>query len=213
MRLHMLLLLLATSAFAQVDVKPTLIESDGPFTPDGKIELLETKILRTAEANKMESGVLNGVHYRFYYTDGSGTFAGKSGNVGQFSEPMGTNWSTACKKDPVSDQKHCYMQLKDLYVFVYPKGRVTVSIGREHFPGSTVALRVDQMAPATATAKDDGNFSAQASARLIKQIASAKTLTTRYMKWPYRSWEDQTWELYGFNETYKYITWAVERIK
>lgn len=213
MRLHMLLPLLATSAFAQVDVQPTLIESDAPFTPDGKIELLETKILRTAEANKIESGVLNGVHYRFYYTDGSGTFAGKPGNVGHFSEPMGTNWRTACKKDPVTDRKHCYMQLKDLYVFVYPRGGVTIGIGGERFPGSTVALRVDQLAPATASAKDDGSFSEKASARLIKQMASAKTLTTRYMKWPDKSWEDQTWELYGFNEAYKYITWAVKRIK
>lgn len=208
-----LLLAITTSALAQVDVMPTLIVSKSTFVTDGVIEMKEVKLLQTTVVHKIESGTLNSVLYSFLYTDGSGTFSGIKGNIDNFKNPLGTNWSTACSKDPVTDRKKCYLHLKDLFVYVFPKGGVTVSVGREHFSGSTVALRIDQAAPMVAFGKDDGDFSRQTSSRIISQISTAKLITTRYMKWPYKTWIDETWEPYGFNEAYKYITWAVERIQ
>jgi hypothetical protein len=105
------------------------------------------------------------------------------------------------------------MYIKDLWVYVYPKGRTTVSIGRENFPGSSVTIRIDQGAPITVSARNDGDFDAQTSQRVIQQLKKANVVTTRYMKWPYQSWKDETWELYGFNEALAYMTWAVARIK
>ncbi len=201
------------SGHAQSELKPTLIDSIAPFSSDGKIEMTETKLLRTTEVSKTEAGVINGVHYHFYYTDGSGTFSGRPGNTGHHSEPTGTNWTTGCKKDPVTDRKHCYMQIRDLWIFVQPKGQIAVSIGHDHFPGSTVTIRLDNAPPISTGSRDDGTFNKQISAKLIKQLAQAKLATTRYMKWPYRTWVDETWELYGLPETLQYINWAVERIK
>jgi len=44
-------------------------------------------------------------------------------------------------------------------------------------------------------------------------ISKAKTVTTRYYKWPKDYPIDNTWDVYGFNEALAYIRWAVVRIK
>jgi hypothetical protein len=194
-----------TAASAQTGDKPTLIRSDTTFTQTGVVD--------TTESGKRETGELNGVPYSFYYSDGSGTFVGSPGNTGTYKDRTDTNWDVQCKKDPITDSKHCQMKLKDLWLFVYPKGRATVSIGHEHYPGSAVTIRIDQGPPISTSARNDGDFDPQISLRLIQKLKNAKVVTTRYMKWPYRSWEDETWEIYGFNEALAYVTWAVERIK
>jgi hypothetical protein len=210
--LALLLVIVATAASAQTVVKRNLIHSNSPFTPTAKVEETSAGSLSTIEMSKRETGELNGVAYSFFYTDGSGTFAGASGNTATYKDKRDTNWEVQCKKDPVTDRKHCQMKIKDLWIFVYPKGGVTVSIGHEHYPGSNVTIRIDQSAPIS-TAHHDGDFDPQTSLRLIRQLKKAKSVTTRYMGWPYRSWNDETWELYGFNEAFSYLTWAVNRIK
>ncbi len=108
--------LLVGTASAETITKPNLIVADEPFMQDGTVEMSEMKLLSTIEVNKTEKGVLNGVHYSFYYTDGSGTFSGRPGNTGNFMEPSEreSNWSVECKKDPISDKKMCHMKMKDL---------------------------------------------------------------------------------------------------
>lgn len=100
-----------------------------------------------------------------------------------------------------------------VWVWAYPNGHYIVSVGQDHFPGSTVAIRIDGGKPITASAKNGGMFSRQVSAKLLSQLKGASKLTTRYMEWPNRYWVDETWELYGFNEALQYITWAVDRIR
>ena len=190
-----------------------LIFAIDQFRPDGRLEIRESKGLTSSEFHKTESGIVNGVHYDFYYTDGSGTFAGMIGNVGKYDEPVRSNWDVGCKKDPVNDTKYCHMHIKDLWIYVYPKKRTVLSIGYEHYPWSTVTIRIDGEAPISTNANSDGNYPIQISARIVQRLKSATSVTTRYMKWPYKHWVDTTWDLYGFNETFEYINWAVERIK
>lgn len=205
--------LLVGTASAETITKPNLIVADEPFMQDGTVEMSEMKLLSTIEVNKTEKGVLNGVHYSFYYTDGSGTFSGTPGNTGNFMEPSESNWSVECKKDPISDKKMCHMKMKGLWVYVYGNGKTIVSIGSEHFPSSSVTVRIDGGAPFTTSSANDGDFPSNTSAKIIERLKHAKSLTTRYMKWPYRSWVDDSWEFYGFHETFKYINWAVRHIK
>ena len=200
-------------ASAQNAVGPNLIESDLPFTPEGKIESVENKYRPQREFNKIESGILNGVAYRVYYSDGSGFFAGTAGNTGHQSEPLDSNWSVACKKDSMNDTKQCYMKMKDLWIFVYPKSKVSISVGHDRYPRSSVAIRIDQGKPFETLPKDEGQFSSIVSVKLIPLLGKSQTITTRFVKWPQQNWIDKSWEMYGFNETYKYISWAVEHIK
>lgn len=169
------------------------------FTPNGVIE------------GGTETGELNGVFYRFHHSDGSGRVAGKEGNNGSLNESYFSNWSLSCEKDAMTDKKRCSMQLNDLWIYVYANGKSIVSIGSEHFPGSSVAIRIDGGTPIKASGDNDGDYSPATSAKIIAQLKKAKTITTRFMKWPYQHWVDQSWDLYGFPEAYQYITWAVKR--
>jgi len=192
------------TAITAAKTKPTLIISDKPFMQGGIVEINE---------HKTEKGVFNSVHYHFFYTDGSGSFSGTSGNTLDLMEPRTSNWSTGCKKDAITDKKMCRMSIKDLWIYVYENGETIVSIGDEHFPGSSVTIRIGGDTPIAASSVNNGSFPMDTSAKIIGQLKSAKSLTTRYMKWPYRSWVDESWEFYGFNETFKYINWAVRQIK
>jgi hypothetical protein len=203
------LLFISVTANAQ----KMLVESISPFTPDGKIENVESSYSTNKETHKIESGSISGVSYSFYYSDGSGTFAGTLGNLGNLAEKFGTNWNVACKKDQITDRKHCYMNMKDLWVFVYSKNEAKVAVGDNHFPGSTIAIRFDNGAAVISTTEENGSFSSQRSSRLIQQLKKSRLVTTRFMKWPNRSWNDESWDLYGFNEAFQYINWAVQHIK
>lgn len=205
-------------AQAQRSAKPDLIVSSEPFSPTGIVKTADP-ILRLNPDSKVEEGEINGIRYHFYYSDGSGFVGGKlAGTTEDHGTPAvspALSWDVGCAKDAVTDKKMCHMTVphKNLWVWAYPKGRYAVSIGQDHFPGSTVTLRIDEGKPITAPAKNEGTFSPQESARLITRLKGASRITTRYMEWPNRYWVDETWEPYAFNEALQYITWAVNRIR
>jgi len=209
----LLCLLLVGTASAETISKPHLIISDKPFTPDGVVSMNESEGLSEVEISKIEKGILNGVYYKIYYTDGSAIFSGIPGNTLQLSEPSESNWSVICQKDPINDKKMCFMTIKDLFVFVHGNGKITVIIGHNHFPGSTAAIRIDKDTPMTTSPANEGTFTHGKSAKIVERLKSAKSVTTRYMEWPHQSWVDETWEIYGFNQTFKFISWAVRHIK
>jgi hypothetical protein len=203
----------AASPSRQEKVSTELLRSDKKFTPDAKIEERSIKTASATEIEKIESGSLNGVPYRFFYKDGGGVFAGTRGNAATYSEPINSNWQVRCEKDPLTGEKHCEMQMRDLYVFLFATGKIIVSVGSGHYPGSDVVVQMDKDPPISAPAGEDGDFNAKTSLQLVQQLKKAKTVTTRYMKWPYKTWKDETWEIYGFNEAFQYLNWAVERMK
>jgi hypothetical protein len=203
---------LCSNAFSQSLLKPTLIESTTPFSQNGTVEFKESNYSNKPEVNKLEYGSMNGVYYEFFYTDGSGTFAGKP-NAGKNLEIDKSNWVVTCKKDVITDKKHCRMKIRDLWIYAFPNARFIVSVGKDHYPSSTVTIRIAQGNPITQSSANDGNFSQSASMQIVRELKSAKTVTTRYMEWPYRTWEDESWDLYGYNEALAYISWAVGRIR
>jgi hypothetical protein len=207
--LPILLVFLLQSALAEANTNSPPIDFEKPFTIDAKVE----EIVSVSERHTVESGVSDGVAYQISYADGSAIFAGTKSNAQKKLEKSEDNWTIACTKDPINDQKSCHMHTKDLWVFSYPHGGYLVSIGAGHFPGSKVAIRLDGGKPFTSSATGDGHFSQLTSARLAKRLRSTKTVTTRYMKWPNKAWEDQTWDLYGFDQANRYISWAVTRMK
>jgi hypothetical protein len=192
------------STLAAAQTKRELIQrSDVPFSPSG--------VISQVEGSYIEKGVIDDVPYSFYYSDGSGTFAGTKGNVLSIREPYTSNWSVYCNKDQITDKKSCVMSMNGLLLIVRPKGITTVHIGAEHFPRSSITIRIDGGKPQSAS--NGGPFSPQVSAGLVKHLSSANTVTTRYMEWPYDVWDDKTFEIFGFKETYSYVRWAVEKIK
>ena len=199
------LVIVSAAAFAQPEVEPSLFKSERLFTSDAKVE--------TDRQHKIESGLLNGVAYRIYYADGSGSFVGKPGNILGTSE--NGNWETRCYKDSMDDSKSCDMKKGTLWLTVNPKSKreTDISIGVDNFPGTNVGIRIDRAKAIYSAANGNGHFSNAQSLRIIEQLKKGEAFTTNYTEWPYRSIKEATWEAYGFNECLQYITWAVERIK
>lgn len=196
--------LMATLCVAQ---KHNLIESDSSFRIDGKIGL--------ERGQKVERGVINSVHYVIYYSDGSGGFGGSEDRTlepQELSSPL--DWSVGCEKDPITDEKSCYMDRDEFRVWVDARGRSEVYIGSSHYPGSNVVIRIDKGAPIFINSRTfNGSFGYRASPGLINRIAGAKTVTTRFQEWPYKDYRDSTWSTYGFKEALSYLKWAVARIR
>jgi hypothetical protein len=153
---------------------------------------------------KKESGTLNGVTYQFHYSDGSGTFTGLSR----------LEWKVACEKDPITDEKTCYMDHGDVRVWVDGRGRSEIYIGDKHYPGSQVVIRIDKGSPMAISSRVfNGSFGYRASPAIINRIAAAKIVTTRYQEWPHTDYVDDSWEPHAFAESLSYIRWAVRQIK
>lgn len=190
------------------DVIPNLIVSETPFSPGGAVSNLELDLLTKIRVSKVEQGEINGVLYRFYYSDGSGTFAGAPGNNLNTSN---TNWSVRCDKDAMSEKVSCYAVTRDFGVFVNTDGTEQILIGVDHYPGSTVAIRVGSAAPVEAGAKTQ--FDPQQSKALLDRMKNGTQVVTRYQEWPRKFNKDQAFTLYGVEEVRAYLHWAVKRIK
>lgn len=160
-----------------------------------------------------EKGRIDDVEYKFIYENGSGNFSGSRNGLVEYENK--DNWKVRCDKDPMTDMKRCSLHNHDLWILIQGNGKEIVSIGDEHFPRSIVSLRINKSKPITTSSQYDGNYSSPVSKKIIKQLLDddSEMVTTRYMKWPYREWEDNEIGLYGFNEAYSYIKWAIKRIK
>lgn len=178
------------------------LDCSSPFAPSGQIAEADQRIA----PGRVQTGTLNIVDYKIYCSDGSGTFESSDGQTR-------TTWNVSCKKDAMSDKVWCRAQARDLRIIATRSGQLFVGVGSDHFPRSSVAIRVDSAQPVVSTADGDGFFRDNASAQLIKRMRTAKSITTRYMEWPNRYWTDDSFPPLGLNEVLQYLTWAVRRIR
>lgn len=187
--------------------KADIIPNNERFTPNGIISI------SPHVGGQIETGTVNGVAYRYYYSDGSGTFEGVSGNgiTPGAKYDFKQNWSVSCKKDPIDDSKYCNMSKADLSIFLFSKSGLYVSIGGNNYPGSDVAIRVDTQ-PAT-IGNEKAQFSGDKAKQIIDALKSGKQITTRYQKWPQGYDTTSTFDLSGFNEAFQFINWAFGKIK
>jgi hypothetical protein len=191
------LALFTGAAFADPWMPPCLVCTNEQFSPNGVV---------TITGIKTETGNINGIYYNIFYEDGSGSFGHKD-------DLHNDNWNVECKKDKITDSKMCSMKKESLYVYAHGNGKSIVSIGHDHFPNSSVTIRIESNTPITTSAANDGDFPAKTSDGIITKLKRSKSATTRYMEWPYRTWVDKEVDTQGFNEAYAYIKWAVKHIK
>lgn len=200
------ILMLAAVMVCLGQTKPDLIPSDEKFTKDGGIQIK----MSLGKPYKVESGILNGVNYQFWYSDGSGTFLGKKDGI-MFAGDYSDNWQVGCKKDAIDDTKICFMRIKTLMVFISGKDKYSVSIGNNNYPRTPAAIRVDGGEPIKGGVQ--GIFIDEESDKIIAELKKGKQVVTRYQKFPKEYNTDDTFELYGFNEAFEYINWAFSKIK
>lgn len=190
-----------------------LIVSNTPFTPGGVVGMAPPHFAGGPEL-KFESGSLNSVSYRFYYSDGSGTFSGVEGGGSlQDAKNYSDHWNISCNKDIMTDKKECTVGKNELWISVGVGRPPIIIVGGEHFPNSVSTIRLDNNPPISSGPRGNGVFPSSGNAALLKKIKLANVISTRYMKWPNNYWIDDKWNLTGFKEAIQYASWAVTKIQ
>lgn len=199
-------------AGAASQTKSRVAPSSDTFTPQGQVVHLKANESPTFEPETIEKGTLNGVAYYIFRRDLSASIAGTVGNAATPLEKRESNWHVYCNKDKITDDKFCVSHFGSLRLYVRPANRITVAVGVdwEHVPGSSMAIRIDGGKPFEAVGE---YFGAKESLAVVQALKSAKTVVTRYMKAPHKSWVDAEFNVYGFNEALAYASWAVQRFE
>lgn len=71
---------------------------------------------------RIETGTYEGVKYRIYFSDGSGTIQGLPTNTLDYvGDKYGTNWSTQCRFDEM-DTHWCSLNREDLQIGILKDG-------------------------------------------------------------------------------------------
>lgn len=150
-----------------------------------------------------EYGEVGGMRYALY-SDGSGVAEGMpQAGVEKFIE--GNVWRIRCNRDLMSDRRTCSAKFRNLWIEASSRGSVLVSVGDNHFPGITSSLRVGQVR--FNTLNRDGYFSVRDSSTIIGLMGKGAGTSTRFMKWPYRSWVEDEIEPYGVPHLVRLLRW------
>lgn len=143
---------------------------------------------------------LDDVNVNIHHSDGSGVI----GDAYLDSKA----WHTACKADAMTDEHTCAI-MKDNLVIIKSKDGYQTIIGSKHFPNTTALIRIDKNKPIESGEK--GQYSHQQSAQLINDMANAKTVTTRFIQWPYEKYVDSTMDMTNFNVAKKVLDLIYEK--
>jgi hypothetical protein len=216
----LLALVFANGSMSQ-EITPLLNQNE-KFTPSGKVYQDDLYGFPTFH----EDGVLNGVQYRIYFLDGSGTFEGVKGNgidrtwnknesatEGlKYIADMKKNWKILCREDAV-DILTCIMVIPGISIILNTKGQQSVAIhGDDGDPlGLIVGIRLEN--GADFEGGKDSWFVGETAARIIDGLKISKQVTTSFRRANDAPSRRRTLDLYGFNETFTYLNWLINKCK
>ena len=201
--LGLMLLMAATCALAQADVTQPI------YRNDGKVVTERSRV--GGDVSTYETGLVNGVFYRVYPSDLSGSFGGTPEfdgvlNASNINTYLGDHWSIGCHVDAMTDKKTCSISRKDFSLYV-EKSSVQVIVGSDHYPGRPASIRIGKNKPFTTS--NDGQFTKAISRQIAAQMLAGQNIATRYIEWPYNSYKDDSFPAFGFKEALDYAKWAV----
>lgn len=152
--------------------------------------------------------LFNGTDVTSEGTVQTGTHRGVPYTISADGSGMAGQWSLRCLQDTMTDHRYCSVSSGPLWVLVDAKGPINISVGSNHYPGSRVALRLDNGTPRTASA--DG-FNRAESSTLLRSILRAKSVRTRHVEWPDRVHTDESVTTEGLQEALDVARWAISQ--
>lgn len=153
-----------------------------------------------------EKGEFMGAKYRLY-SESAAVAASPGGALSYTSQaPM---WDIGCSRDKMTSKRTCHVKRGDLYLFYSQPGAEWASIGNEHFPGSSSAIKIGTRR--YDTTHRDGDF--PSSLKIGAQLKDGTPVVTRYMKWPYRTWVDDEYTVHGAQTAIHLAKWLLKNGK
>lgn len=138
--------------------------------------------------NVIENAKINGIPVSVFHGGGSGT-VGKN-----YSDK--SSWHTGCKTDAMTDEFHCYVYQKNLYI-TKDKSGYHIFVGSEHFPNTKSFIRIDNETPLQS--EEAGVFSDANSNKIVSSVSSRSKVVTRFTKWPYERFIDENIDMKYFD--------------
>jgi hypothetical protein len=179
--------------------------------PIGKrfcVEMAGAECISDAESG-IEVGLIDDMHYKLY-SDGSGVAEGMS-QAGIESYIDNNMWHFECDRDTMSGKRICIAHFRDLWIQMSNQGQALVSVGTKHFPGSVTSLKVGKTR--FDTMQRDGYFLRAQSSQIVSLLNKGTSTSTRFMKWPYRSWVEEEFEPFGVTGIIKILKWVSRTAK
>lgn len=166
----------------------------------------KTQKARTCQASDSSEqfGALNGVWFSLF-RDSAAVASSPDTKVEQWTNTG--HWDLSCSRDKMTSARSCLVKQGDLYVFVKADGKVLVSVGDEHFPGSQTSIKIG--AKRFDTTERDGFFTT--GNQIVSLMRNGTPVVTRYMKWPYRSWIDTEFTAYGLDTAVHVARWIIKK--
>lgn len=109
-------------------------------------------------------------------------------------------WTVVCYDDRIDDTRNCIVENGNLYAGVTSDGLKYIGVGREHYPGSTIAIRIDGGTPLKW--REDKYLGAGRIEVWIDRLKKGSTALVRYRRWPENRNIDQEVTLTGFTAAY-----------
>lgn len=107
-------------------------------------------------------------------------------------------WDVSCKKDPIDGNKTCSISRDKLMVLII-NGKYAVSVGRNHYPKTSSAIKIDDNVHYTGK---EGIINPVYANLIISQMKAGKKAVIRYREWPYDFNKDSEIDLKGFTKKF-----------
>ncbi len=122
-------------------------------------------------------------------------------------------WKIYCSNDSMSDARECNIYQGYLTLKVFSDQRIAVFVGWDNFPNSSIAIRIDSDKPISVPVVTNNSFGFRLSKRIVEMMKSGSKIRTRYMEWPYQTYLDEEFELFGFEQALSYALWEVSQVR
>jgi hypothetical protein len=193
----------------EVTLDPAAITMPSRSDSTGRVQSFcktQNKASCVVAENGIDQGSLNGARFKLFGDSASIAAAPDVDPEDWKSESL---WSVNCHRDKMTSARSCMASKGNLFIFFSGTGKVTISVGDDHFPGSITSIKVGNRR--FDTTHRDGDFAQ--SVAILALMKNGAPVVTRYMKWPYRTWVDEEFSAYGLQSVAEVARWLIKNGK
>ena len=161
-----------------------------------QIDSKDTGYIKAASASKIEIKDNSYSCFQAHNPDNKQEYKLDRSNLNKEQNNILFGWDVSCKKDAFNGKKVFSISKGKLMVLLLD-GRYAVSVGRNHYPGTTSAIKIDDN---VAYYGKEGLINTMYANLIVKQMKEGKKAVVRYQEWPYKYNQDIEVDLTDFTK-------------